>query len=393
MVYGSLFCRDAPHGILRRFLLAVSGLMFGGILLLGTCPAQDPPETKAQTREVASVPPRQNPQNTNPAKKDKIRAKYDVERIGNRGIGHGVNVYSLNHERRIGESLAKSIEQHSKVLNDPLVTDYVNQVAQKIIRNSDAEMPFVVKILDSPGIGAFGLPGGFLYVDSGLLLATDSEAELAGILAHEIAHVAARHATRAITRRYFWDLLFPISLMGGPIAVGIEQGGGMAIPFSLKKFSRDSEREADLLGIEYQYAAGYDPEAFVVALEKLQAIEKRMHNLWKKMPGYNLMTKVPFHEQLAKAFSSYPTTEDRLRRLQAEISSYLPSKTDYVFDTSEFQTVKSRLASSEAPILRRHSQDGTPGKAGPVLRRGRVETQNPPEAGTEPARTPILTWK
>jgi len=403
MLYGSLLHGDAPRGLLlprmvfggpsrcpRWLHLAISGVVFDAILSLGTCLAQKAPEATTQSREIASVSISQDPQDTIQRKKDKVRAKYDVDRIGNRGVGHGVNMYSLSHERSIGESLARAIEQHSKVLNDPVVTDYVNRVAQKIVRNSDAEVPFVIKVLDSPGIGALGLPGGFLYVDSGLLLATDSEAELAGVLAHEIAHVAARHATRATTRRYFWDLLFPVSLMGGPIGIGIEEGGGIAVPFSLKKFSRDAEREADLLGIEYQYAAGYDPEAFVVALEKLQAIEKRMHNLWTKAPGYHLMTKVPLHSRLRKAFSNYPTTEDRLRRLQAEISTVLPGKTDYILDTSEFQEVKSRLASAEAPVLRRHSPDGTPGKAGPVLRRGRVPDS--PDAGTKPPPTPVLSW-
>jgi len=384
MVYRSLLYGDVPHRLfsprpvigillrLSRLVGALLGVVFGAILWVGTCSAQEAPEAVAQPRQVATVSTSQVSQDTKQEKKDKVRAKYDVDCIGDRGIGHGVNMYSLSHERSVGESLAKGVEQRSKLLNDPVVTDYVNRVGQKIVRNSDAEVPFVIKVLDSPGIGAFGLPGGFLYVDSGLLLATDSEAELAGILAHEIAHVAARHATRATTRRYFWDLLLPVSLMGGPIGVGVQEGGGIAFPFSLKKFSRDAEREADLLGIEYQYAAGYDPEAFVVALEKLQALEKRMHSLWTKVPGYHLMTRVPFHRQLAKAFASYPPTEDRLRKLQTEISSLLPARTDYVLDTSEFQEVKSRLASREAPLLRRHSQGGTPGNAGPLLRRNRL---------------------
>ncbi|HYL16549.1 MAG TPA: M48 family metalloprotease [Terriglobales bacterium] len=405
MVFWSLLYGDAPQRILfqtaifgtqsrcpRRLLLAVAGVLFGAILAPGTCPAQEATETVDPPREVASVATGQIPQDIRPGKKDKIRAKYDVDRIGDRGIGHGINMYSLSHERSIGEALSRAIERHSKLLNDPLVTDYVNRLGQKLVRNSDAEMPFIIKVLDSPGIGAFGLPGGYLYVDSGLLLATDSEAELAGVMAHEIAHVAARHATRETTRRYFWDLLFPVTLFAGPIGLGVQEAGGLGVPFSLKKFSRDAEREADLLGIEYEYAAGYDPEAFVVALEKLHAIEQRMHSLWTKAPGYRLMTKMPFHGQLAKAFANYPTTEDRLRRLQTEISILLPGKTGYVLDTSEFQEVKSRLASSEAPVLRRHSQDGTPGKAGPVLRRSRAETQDSPDFGTKPPLAPVLSW-
>jgi predicted Zn-dependent protease len=280
-------------------------------------------------------------------------------------------VYSLSHERRVGEALAARVEQKSKLLTDPLVTDYINRIAQKLVRNSDAEVPFTIKVIDSPGTAAFGLPGGYLYVDSGLLLVTDSEAELAGILAHEIAHVAARHATRAVTRRYFWDLLFPITLLGGPIGLGVQEGGGLAVPFTLKKFSRDAEREADLLGIQYGYSAGYDPEAFIVALEKLHIIEQRTRNLWKRAPGYGFFSKIPFHGQIARGFASYPTTEDRIRRLQSAISTILPDKKDYVLDTEEFQEVKSRIAKNEAPVLRRHTRGDISDKPGPVLRRTR----------------------
>jgi Zn-dependent protease with chaperone function len=400
MVFASPSYRDAPERILfqktisstncvRWLLFALSAALFGGLLSLGTCRAQKPPEVIDQPQEVASGAASPSQPDISQGKKDNIRAKYDVERIGNRGIGHGINMYSLNRERSLGEALSRGIEQHSKLLNDPMVTDYVNRIAQKLVRNSDAEVPFVIRVLDSPGIGAFGLPGGYLYVDSGLLLATDSEAELAGVLAHEIAHVAARHATRETTRKYFWDLLFPITLFAGPVGFGIGEGGGMAVPLSLKKFSRDAEREADLLGIEYEYAAGYDPEAFLVALEKLHTLEQKMRSMWSKAPGYHLVTKVPFHSQVFRAFANYPTTEDRLRRLQAEISILLPGKTGYILDTSEFQEVKSRLASSEAPVLRRHSQDRAPG-AGPVLRRRRA--QDPLDVGTEPPLAPVLSW-
>lgn len=322
------------------------------------------PQTTAQPDAV----PLSTPENVD---REKNSPKYDVQHIGNRGVGKGMNIYSVEREHHWGEMLARNIELHTKFLNDPLITEYINNLGQKLVRNSDCVVPFSIKVIDSGDIRAFSLPGGFLYVDSGLILASDTEAELAGALAHEIAHVAARHGTRAATRRFVWDVVTPLTYLGGPVAIGVQNAGGVGVPLSMKKFSRDAEKEADLLGIEYEYAAGYDPEAFVTALEKLHVIEARMHSLKTKIPAYNFLTRMPLHSQIAKGFASYPMTEERIRRVQAEIANLLPGKTDYITDTSDFQNVKARLLQDQQPVLRRHRPGDT--NAGPVLRRNRPD--------------------
>ena len=206
----------------------------------------------------------------------------------------------------------------TKLVADPDLNDYVNLLGQKLARNSDAEVPFTIKVIDSPDLKVFSLPGGFLYVDKGLIMEVDSEAELAGLMAHEIAHVAARHATRSATRRHAWNMVsIPLSHLGGPAGFGIEQ----IIPLTFKKFSRDAEIEADLLGLEYMYSAGYDPQAFLEALEKLHSKEAQAHaRLAKALPAVNFLAKAPLHNQVAHAFSYYPPIEERIEKAQAEIS-------------------------------------------------------------------------
>ena len=349
----SVFRLVRPPTILVACFLTVSVTQFW----TGSALAQTSP---------ASLPIEKNDAPVKRAKKDR---KYDVDRIGQRGVGRGVNLYSINRERAVGERLASSIDRSTKLINDAAVTDYVNGLGQKIVRNSDAEFPFTIKVIDSSDMGAFGLPGGFLYVDSGLLTALDAEAELAGVMAHEIGHIAARHATRAVTRRRMWDVISSVGMFAGPAGVLLQNVGGIGGPLSGTKFSRDAEYEADLLGIEYSYAAGYDPEAFLSALEKLHAHELSMQEMLAKVPGYHLATKVPFHKQIARSFSNYPLTEDRIHRLQEEISVLLPDRSDYVFDTSEFRDAKARLLAADVPVLRRSRAGTDPGK-GPVLRRG-----------------------
>jgi len=300
--------------------------------------------------------------------------KYDVDRIGQRNIGHGVNVYSLERERAMGEAMASAIDSHTTFVADPDVNDYIRRLAQKIVHHSDADVPFRIKVIDSSGCRVFSLPGGFLYVDRGLLAEVDTEAQLAGLMAHEIAHVAARHTTRLATRKHAWSLLsIPIIWASGPAALGAKQ----IAPLSLSKFSRDAEIEADLLGIEYQYASGYDPNAFVEVLEKLSG--KANRGKANSSSGSS-----SFPTQLARAFSSYPPIEDRIQKLQSEISSFLPPRGDYVLDTSEFQAVKAKVA--ERLILRRnHAGDGP--SAGPVLRRTQSDDVEPPHFAELPEVT------
>jgi Zn-dependent protease with chaperone function len=299
-----------------------------------------------------------------PEVKTEKSGKYDADRIGQRSIGEGMNIYSLEKERAVGQAMATAIDSNTKLVTDPDINDYVNRLGQKIVRNSDAQVPFTIKVIDSPELRTFALPGGFLYVDKGLIMEMDSEAELAGLMAHEIAHVAARHATRMATRKYAWSMIsIPISYLAGPAGLGARQIG----PLTLRKFSRDAEIEADVLGIEYQNAAGYDPQAFVEALEKLNSREREMRARRDKVrPNIGFLANLPFHHQIGQAFANYPPTEERIRKVQQDISTLLPHRDDYVCDTSEFQEAKAKLAWEDRPTLRQHRGRDT-ATNGPVL--------------------------
>ncbi|MGZ4822820.1 MAG: M48 family metallopeptidase [Terriglobales bacterium] len=236
-----------------------------------------------------------------------------------------------------------------KLVQDPVVTEYVNRIGQNLVRNSDARVPFTIKVVDSDEINAFALPGGFFYVNSGLILAADDEAELAGVMAHEIAHVAARHATRQMTRSQLANIAsIPLIFMGGGLGYAIRSAAGLGLPLTFLTFSRGFEAEADYLGLEYMYKSGYDPQAFISFFEKIQAKEK-------KKPG-----------TLAKAFSTHPQTPERITKSQEEISKVLPARDQYIINTSEFDDVKTRLAAIE----NRRKLTGPEDKDGrPTLRR------------------------
>jgi predicted Zn-dependent protease len=287
----------------------------------------------------------------------KSGSKQDVSAIGNRNIGgKGLgNWYSLEREIRMGKEYAMQVEQSVKLVQDPVVNEYVNRIGQNLVRNSDAKVPFTIKVVDADDINAFALPGGFFYVNSGLILAADNESEMAGVMAHEIAHVAARHATRQMTRAQLANFAsIPLIFMGGGIGYAVSSAAGLALPLTFLSFSRGFEAEADYLGLEYMYKAGYDPESFIAFFEKVEAKEK-------KKPG-----------TLAKAFATHPQTPDRIAKSQEEINKVLPSRAEYVVDTSEFQLVKARLASIEnrrklnddkdrnRPTLRRTASDRRP---------------------------------
>jgi beta-barrel assembly-enhancing protease len=362
--------RQAERTSRRRLLGSVLIALLAPSLLFGSSsdgPDSDGPAVDSSTKDARVT------------KNLKKLDKYDIDHIGQRGIGHGFNLYSLKREHELGENIAAAFDRTTKIINDPVVNDYVNRLAQKIVRYSDAEIPFTVKVMDSGDIPrAYGLPGGFLYVDSALILSADGEAELATVLAHEIAHVAARHATRALSRRELCHIVDSVAYIAGPAGAGFADVGGLAGPLSVKKFARDSEYEADLLGMEYAYAAGYDPQALLDALEKLHAIEVKKKADMTKIPGYRLVTHIPFHSKIANGFASYPLTEERIERLQSEIVAFLPTRTDYIVDTNEFQEVKSRLLASQLPQLRHHPGDED--NKGPVLRRSgddNVEASSP----------------
>ncbi|MGA8539557.1 MAG: M48 family metallopeptidase [Terriglobales bacterium] len=256
----------------------------------------------------------------------------DVDAIGNRNIGkRGLgDWYSLESEIRMGKQYAMQVEQSVKLVQDPVVNEYVNRIGQNLVRNSDAQVPFTIKVIDSDEVNAFALPGGFFYVNSGLILAADEEAELAGVMAHEISHVCARHGMRQMTRANWAQIgTLPLIFMGGGIGYGIYEASSLALPITFMKFQRNFEAEADYLGLQYMYKTGYDPQAFISFFEKIQAKEK-------KKPG-----------TIAKAFASHPQTPDRIAASQKEIATILPAKAQYIVTTSEFDDVKSRLATIE----------------------------------------------
>jgi hypothetical protein len=258
----------------------------------------------------------------------------DVSAVGNRDIGaRGMgNWYSTDSEIKMGKQYADEIEKSTKFITDPVIDEYVNRIGQNIVKNSDCKVPFTIKVIDSDEINAMALPGGFFYVNSGLILNADEEAELAGVMAHETAHVCAHHAAREMTRLNYVQIgMVPLIMLTGYTwtGYGIYEAAQLAIPITFLEFSREFEAQADYLGVQYMYRAGYDPQAFISFFEKVQALEKRK-------PGL-----------VAKAFSDHPQTPDRILHTQEEIARILPAKDEYTVTTSEFDDVKARLARIE----------------------------------------------
>ena len=320
-------------------------------------PAQTPPQPDAANAGAPSA--NTPPPNTEPAQVHvKQGSVEDVNAVGTRNIGgRGVgNWYSTEGEIKMGKQYADQIEKSTKLINDPVVTEYVNRIGQNIVKNSDCKVPFTIKVIDTDEINAMALPGGFFYVNSGLILAADEEAELAGVMAHETAHVCAHHAAREMTRMNYVQLgSIPLIMMTGYswTGYGIYEAINIAIPMTFLMFSREFEGQADYLGVQYMYRAGYDPQAFVTFFEKIQ-------NLEKQKPG-----------AVAKAFSNHPQTPDRIAHTQEEIAKILPAKDEYLVTTSEFDDVKARLARIEN---KRKLMDPKSGK--PTLRRASTSDPN-----------------
>jgi predicted Zn-dependent protease len=320
-------------------------------------PSQTPPQPDAANAGAPSA--NTPPPNTEPAQVHvKQGSVEDVNAVGTRNIGgRGVgNWYSTEGEIKMGKQYADQIEKSTKLINDPVVTEYVNRIGQNIVKNSDCKVPFTIKVIDTDEINAMALPGGFFYVNSGLILAADEEAELAGVMAHETAHVCAHHAAREMTRMNYVQLgSIPLIMMTGYswTGYGIYEAINIAIPMTFLMFSREFEGQADYLGVQYMYRAGYDPQAFVTFFEKIQ-------NLEKQKPG-----------AVAKAFSNHPQTPDRIAHTQEEIAKILPAKDEYLVTTSEFDDVKARLARIEN---KRKLMDPKSGK--PTLRRASTSDPN-----------------
>ncbi|HEV2385883.1 MAG TPA: M48 family metallopeptidase [Candidatus Acidoferrales bacterium] len=316
-----------------------------------------PAQTQASQPAADQQDSEQTPANV------KKGSKADVNAIGNRSVGKGLDFYSLQHEIALGKQLAQEVERSSRFVDDPVITGYVNKVGQNLVRNSDARVPFTIKVIDSDSVNAFALPGGFFYVNSGLILRADDEAELAGVMAHEIAHVAARHGTRNASKAELAQMaMIPLVMLGpgGWAGYGLYEGLNVALPVAFLRFSRADEAEADYLGLQYMYKAGYDPNAFVSFFEKVEAEERRE-------PG-----------TIPKVFNTHPPTPERIVASQKEIATILPARPEYIVDTSEFEQVKHRLALYEQG---RKLKEQVPGK--PTLKTETAQKggQNAPDDG------------
>ena len=328
-------------------------------------PQTNPPATApADAPPPASAPPAASaPDSTAPPTDAKMPGVKpgsidDVNAVGTRDIGgRGMgNWYSTETEIRMGKSYAMQLEKSVKFVNDPVVVEYVNRIAQNLVKNSDAKVPFTIKVIDSDEVNAMALPGGFMYVNSGLILTADDEAEMAGVIAHEISHVAAHHAVREQTRMNYAQLgTIPLIFIGGWTGYGIYEAAQIGIPVAFLQFSRGFESQADFLGVQYMYRAGYDPQAFVTIFEKLENLEKTKPHL------------------ISKAFSTHPQTPDRIEATQKEIATLLPPRAEYVVTTSEFDDVKARLARIEN---KRKLNDGGKGNQ-PTLRRASSTNSDP----------------
>jgi predicted Zn-dependent protease len=316
----------------------------------GTAPAAQPASPAAGTGSPLDSSS-ETAASANAPKETHNKDKNDIDDIGDRKVGQtGKSLgdwYSIDTDVKMGKQYAMMVESSAKMIQDPVINEYINRVGQNLVRNSDAKVPFTIKVIESDDINAFALPGGFFYVNTGLILAAENEAELAGVMAHEIAHVAARHATREMTRANYVQTAATIPLIfvnSWGLYEAANLGLSLALPVTFMKFTRNFEAEADYLGLQYMYKAGYDPQSFIAFFEKIKALEK-------EKPG-----------ALAKAFASHPQTPDRIEKSQEEIREVLPPRPEYIVDTSEFEAVKARLAEFEnrKKVLPDNKKDNQP---------------------------------
>lgn len=331
-----------------------------GVIIITT-----PAVARANDHEKKSDPPK--PEQTR--KVEPLKEKEDPLLIGKRDINKGnLDFYSFDKEAALGRSLATDIDSHSKFITNPVVTEYVNRIGQNIVLHSDAKIPFTIKVLDAPDVNAFALPGGYLYVNSGLLLAAENESEVAGVMAHEIAHVAARHGVEQATKgRLMQWLSIPLIFVGGPVGAIVQNAANILVPLSFLKFSRGAEEEADRLGLQYMWASGYDPTSMLSFFEKLRAREKRK-------PG-----------TLEKLFSTHPATGERIQKARTLLVRF-PERDEYTLSTSEFNTVKDILT---ATVNQTRLNRGT--GTGPTLKR--KPTLDGGDANDSPKDKPTLKRK
>jgi predicted Zn-dependent protease len=326
-------------------------------------------DSKNDTKAPPPLPPKSN---------KPLSVNDDPNMIGKRNINKGIIAKmsgSTEKEVRMGRELAAEVDRQAKFIDDPVITEYVNRVGQNIVLHSDAKVPFTIKVIDSDEVNAFALPGGFFYVNKGLILVADNEAELAGVMAHETGHVAARHAMENQTKASLLEYL----ALGGSIFLGgipgmiYQNTAGLGLLGIFMKFSRSAEEEADRLGVQYMWAAGYDPTAMATMFEKLEAKNK-------KKPGL-----------ISRAFASHPAPPDR-RASALALAARFPEHDEYVISTSEFQRVKAkllRLSNARATTAGAlpSGDDGAPGR--PTLKRRQPtpddSTTNPDGTEQKPA--------
>jgi predicted Zn-dependent protease len=258
---------------------------------------------------------------------DKKNPKDDPSQIGERNVGNCLNLYSIPKEIALGQQLAREVTKQSKILDDPITSEYVNRIGQNLARNSDAKVPFIFQVIDSDEVNAFAFPGGYVFVNTGLIKVASEEDEFAGALAHEIAHVAARHMTCQATKSQIAGVagMIPGIVLGGWAGYGARQAVNAVMPIASRGFSRHDETEADYLGVQYMYAAGYDPNGAVSIFEILESMQKTKPSA------------------VAKVLATHPMDSDRIDRTEKEIQRILPSKADYVVNTSEYRDMRERL--------------------------------------------------
>lgn len=363
--------------IATAFALVASLLGSSLGVLAQTAQPQEPAKTKTEAKKDS----KEQQKTAKPAASSKtLSTSEDPNMIGKRNINKGIIASmsgSTEKEVRLGRELAAQVDREAKFVDDGVITEYINRVGQNIVLHSDAKVPFTIKVIDSDEVNAFALPGGFFYVNKGLLLAADNEAELAGVMAHEIAHVAARHAVENNKKAELaqYAVLIPSILLGGGLGQLIYQGGGFASLLGFMKFTRGAEEEADKLGVQYMYAAGYDPTAMATMFEKLESKSK-------KKPGF-----------ISKLFSTHPAPPER-RAASLALAARFPEKEEYVISSSEFQKVKARLMrlsnarATSSGALPGAEEGGAPGR--PTLKRRQTAPDEPattPDSDQKPVET------
>ncbi|MBI3654597.1 MAG: M48 family metalloprotease [Acidobacteria bacterium] len=344
--------------LLKRVAILLLAAMIGSPATLFARDKNDSKDTKKPDPPAAA------------ATKGKLSEKENPELIGKRNINKQLlpNFYSLEKEVALGRQLAAQVDRQAKFIDDPMVVEYINRIGQNIVLHSDAKVPFTIKVLDSDDVNAFALPGGFFYVNKGLILAADNEAEIAGVMAHEIAHVAARHGVEQDSKAQLANFaMIPLIFMSGGLAAIAYQAAQIGVPLAFLKFSRGAENEADMLGAQYSWASGYDPNNLTTFFEKLEKKDK-------SKPG-----------TLSKLFRTHPLTPDRIENVRNLVARF-PERDEYIVNTSEFLKVKNHLLAITNARVVDQAGNRSDGPQRPTLKR-RKEGEDPQATpGEEPPK-------